>query len=567
MATNQNGGCLSIVILLSFTAALTGMILEQFLHLDGQIVTICVIAMVFLVLIGSCIYALQSPSSKNDTINENENSKEDEDSQDESSLIASTSNGIDDNYIDCCYSTANRIVGYVEQVMKDKELYKTIRDIRGLEVIDCNMFKRKNSRVVIIILHDLWKCYIGSGNKVGDRYSVSNICYSLAVYKMMNDEDFFRDYLMTSEGQKGLSKNGSDMMAFMSKLGVHGFEGPMSFLMVNVYDHLGRDPIDYKRFLYDVTLCMNSSGPMTKKAKNYLARLLPDTAVPSGAFKEKGERPVKETTEIECWPKGIDRLDDLVGLEIVKKEVRKLSSFVQVQQWRAKEGLNSPVVSYHCVFTGNPGTGKTTVARIIADIYKELGLLKKGHLVETDRSGLVAEYVGQTAVKTNKIIDKALDGVLFIDEAYSLMNEDKSDYGLEAISTLLKRMEDDRNRLVVIIAGYSEEMRRFIDSNPGLRSRFNRIFHFEDYSAEELWMIFESMYKKHDYVVEIEACEKIKKIFERAVSSGNKGFGNARYVRNLFEKILENQALRLASKGNTDRNALQTIIVDDLWDL
>ncbi len=561
----MKNGCSTIIFCLAFLLILTAFIAGQVLHLDRMGSMICVISVSFIAVIGLCIYALQSTSSNKNTINKNINSNEGEALSEESSLVAVPSSGIDDKYVSYCYNTANRIVGYVRRVMNDKELYDTIRDIIGLSVIDSNMFRQHNSRVVIIILHDLWKCYIGSGNKVSDTSSLANICYALAVYKMMNGDDFPREYLMTPEGQSGLQNHGRHMMEFMSKLGVKGFEGPMSFLMLDVFDHLDRDPIEYKKFLHAVTKCMNSSGTMTKKAKNYLGRLLPATPTnsPTPEDFENEDRTVEVKKE-HHRPKGIDRLDELVGLEIVKREVRKLSSFVQVQQWRAKEGLNSPVVSYHCVFTGNPGTGKTTVARIIAEIYKELGLLKTGHLVETDRSGLVAEYVGQTAVKTNKIIDKALDGVLFIDEAYSLVNEAKGDYGLEAISTLLKRMEDDRDRLVVIIAGYSDEMKQFIDSNPGLKSRFNRIFNFEDYTAEELWLIFQGMFEKHDYVVEEDACEKIKEILEGAVASGNKGFGNARYVRNLFEKILENQALRLASNGDSDIGALQRITGEDV---
>ena len=194
----------------------------------------------------------------------------------------------------------------------------------------------------------------------------------------------------------------------------------------------------------------------------------------------------------------IQQLNDLIGLESVKSEVKGLANLVKIRREREKQGLKNPPVNYHCVFTGNPGTGKTTVARIVAGIYKELGILKSGHLVETDRSGLVAEYIGQTAPKTNAIIEKALDGVLFIDEAYTLVaNNTPNDLGYEAVATLLKRMEDDRGRLIVILAGYTEEIRKFIDSNPGLQSRFNRYIDFPDYSTKELYDIFFLVHDKN----------------------------------------------------------------------
>ena len=257
-------------------------------------------------------------------------------------------------------------------------------------------------------------------------------------------------------------------------------------------------------------------------------------------------------------------LDSLIGLASVKKEVQTLTNFIKIQQKRAEQGLKSSSVSYHCVFTGNPGTGKTTVARIVADIYKNLGVLKKGHLVETDRAGLVAEYVGQTAVKTNKIIDSALDGVLFIDEAYSLVGGGESDYGKEAVATLLKRMEDDRERLVVILAGYTKDMKQFIDSNPGLQSRFNRYIEFPDYTPDELYQIFALSLKKYDYHVTDDAKVALQHFFEEAVAHKDANFGNGRFVRNIFEKVLEHQANRLASESNLTTERLSEITIEDL---
>ena len=256
-------------------------------------------------------------------------------------------------------------------------------------------------------------------------------------------------------------------------------------------------------------------------------------------------------------------LKSLIGLKRVKQDVDSLRNLIKIQAMRKQQGLPNTPISYHCVFSGNPGTGKTTVARIVAGIYKELGILKKGHLVEVDRSKLVGEYVGQTAPKTNKVIDEALDGVLFIDEAYSLVGEG-SDYGAEAIATLLKRMEDDRDRLVVILAGYTNEIKEFIDSNPGLQSRFNRYLQFDDYSAEELAEIFKLNLRKSRYKIKRDAFEKLQNVIESAVSNRDKNFGNARYMRNLFERIVQNQANRLARMNTIDNDDLSIITIEDI---
>lgn len=256
-------------------------------------------------------------------------------------------------------------------------------------------------------------------------------------------------------------------------------------------------------------------------------------------------------------------LSSLVGLSQVKEDIESLRNLIKVQALRKQQGLPNTKVSYHCVFTGNPGTGKTTVARIVAGIYKELGLLSKGHLVEVDRSKLVGEYVGQTAPKTNKVIDEALDGVLFIDEAYTLVGG-QNDYGSEAIATLLKRMEDDRDRLVVILAGYTNEIKEFIDSNPGLQSRFNRYIHFEDYSAEELLDIFMRNIKKSGYNIRGDAYVQLQINIQNATAKRDKKFGNARYVRNLFEKIVQKQANRLSRIQNPTKEQLKMITIEDL---
>ena len=258
-------------------------------------------------------------------------------------------------------------------------------------------------------------------------------------------------------------------------------------------------------------------------------------------------------------------LDGLVGLAAVKQEVHALTNLVQVQQLRRKHGLPALPLSHHLVFTGNPGTGKTTVARLLSEIYKSLGLLSKGHLVEVDRSGLVAGYIGQTALKTRAKIDEALGGVLFIDEAYALVSErSQNDYGKEAIDTILKAMEDHRDDLIVIVAGYPGKMSDFISSNPGLRSRFNKYIDFPDYEAVELLMIFERLCAESRYTLTLEARQRIAEALASLHQVRDSEFGNARAVRNLFEHTLRHHANRLMRIPSPTPQDLSTITGADL---
>ena len=272
---------------------------------------------------------------------------------------------------------------------------------------------------------------------------------------------------------------------------------------------------------------------------------------------EKEEIPPKEKIE-----DLLAELDSYVGMDTIKTEVRSLINMVQVYKLRREHDLPTTDMSLHMVFSGNPGTGKTTVARIMSRIYHSLDILSKGQLVEVDRSGLVAGYVGQTALKTQKVIEKAMGGVLFIDEAYALNGKSENDFGQEAIDTILKAMEDHRDDLVVIVAGYTELMDRFIHSNPGLESRFNRFLMFEDYTPEQMVAIFKMQCKKGCYVL-AQGTEELVRDFI-AEESADDSFGNARGVRNLFEHILVAQNNRLAKMENVTRDDLMQILPDDV---
>lgn len=325
--------------------------------------------------------------------------------------------------------------------------------------------------------------------------------------------------------------------------------------------------VPYATLLYRFALVLcKHDAVVTAKEEKLLKEIYEEThnPIPNFGAKSKGNVKKSESTDTKSLDQALKELHELIGLTEVKEEIQTLVNFVKIQQQREKEGLKTSQISYHIVFTGNPGTGKTTVARLLAQIYKELGLLSKGHLVETDRSGLIAEYAGQTAVKVNKVVDEALDGVLFIDEAYALVGQNKDDYGKEAVATLIKRMEDDRDRLIVILAGYSNEMNVFIETNPGFKSRINRYIDFRDYAPDEMLGIFELFLKKSQYKLSAESKEKAKSIFELAYAQREKSFGNGRFVRNIFEQCLENQANRLSRLSEVDRKTLMQIEPEDI---
>ncbi len=272
-----------------------------------------------------------------------------------------------------------------------------------------------------------------------------------------------------------------------------------------------------------------------------------------------------EETEEKSLEELVDELNHLTGLDNVKAKVNDLIDFHKIQSLRHSVGLSTHKSTLHMAFTGNPGTGKTTVARIIGRMYKQLGLLSKGHFLEVSRTDLIAGYQGQTALKVKSLIEKAKGGVLFIDEAYSITENDHSDsYGRECLTELTKALEDYRDDLVVIVAGYTEPMRKFFDSNPGLKSRFSTFIEFEDYSVEELLEIFEGMCRKEDYKLSSSAKDRLRKIMSEALANNEGNFANGRYVRNTFEEMIINQSHRLSAMQSPSKEDLELFTDTDL---
>ncbi len=309
---------------------------------------------------------------------------------------------------------------------------------------------------------------------------------------------------------------------------------------------------------------IKSGDKVNNKSEDLLKKISDNVSHPKIALNQASYNDIPENDTLEIV---MAELHELVGMDAIKQNIEYITNFLKVRKMREEKGLKTSQTSLHCVFMGPPGTGKTTVARMLGRIFKHLGYIEKGHLVETDRAGMVAGYVGQTAIKSDEIIKTAVGGVLFIDEAYSLNSGSFNDFGREAIEILLKRMEDHRNNLVVIVAGYPDEIEIFIQSNPGLQSRFNRYLKFDHFSPEALLKIFNTIASKADFKLNEEAEEKLKEIIDRVHEKRSPSFGNARAMRNLFEKIIERQANRIIKISPITEEILITLTEEDVPDI
>lgn len=314
------------------------------------------------------------------------------------------------------------------------------------------------------------------------------------------------------------------------------------------------------KYLKSMNLYAIDPSPLLDKY-NALPKNTPTANQTGSATVTAKPEPVKDVDTL------LEELDSMTGLESVKKDITNLVNLLKIKKLREENGMKQPSVSLHLVFSGNPGTGKTTVARLLANIYKGLGVLSRGQLVEVDRGGLVVGYIGQTAIKTSEVIESALGGILFIDEAYTLTaGKGENDFGQEAVDTLLKAMEDHRDDFIVIVAGYPDLMEQFLSSNPGLRSRFNKFITFEDYTGDELMSIFESMCSKQEYKLDDAARDYAQNYWADKVANHDETFANAREVRNFMESAISRQATRIVSMDKIDVDTLATLTAADLME-
>jgi Holliday junction resolvasome RuvABC ATP-dependent DNA helicase subunit len=474
---------------------------------------------------------------------------------------------ITEQYFNLVKEFANKFVFFINKIKSDSEFINRIGDFPEIPM---NEFETSNDFIDLFFGIDLVKGFglISDFENLSSKESFALIYINAKSIGLGYDE-YESINVLYNNGTLSVLDRRNKFLYEQSKIYDSDEFTYQICTLLSLYDDNLRK--EYLTHLYQfLSIVVKADGIVTNEEEEILLRIMnlsfvdPYKDIRESYLKNNSDFNIVSNNEAQTIEEVLLELESLVGLENVKQEIKILINFLVVQKARESNGLKSTIISHHIVFTGNPGTGKTIVARILAKIYKILGIVSEGQLVETDRSGLIGEYIGHTAIKVNNIINSAINGILFIDEAYSISNESQSDFGKEAVATLIKRMEDDRDKLIVIIAGYTSEMNLFIESNPGFKSRFNRYFEFEDYLPQELFLIYHKLCKSLDYTLTNEAKEKILLVFEIAYSKKDKTFGNGRFVRNIFEKTLELQANRIASIGVLTREILTTITIHDI---
>ncbi|MDI9308776.1 MAG: AAA family ATPase [Limnohabitans sp.] len=456
--------------------------------------------------------------------------------------LESTDAVIDVNFVIQLKSDAYQLLQLCKELNQDQSFVQHINDLVG-QANDKNVWI-KTEHFLLSDLVSILK------NKSLDKKQLFAFAY---YYDVLRNEIFADEKAISTLNKIIQSEKFSQNIAQLQN---HSKIGNQEKYILNSLNSLNHSKKDTAQKLIEKSI----ENILGQSATTEIQKMLQET------IKEEPKNPaISYPPNEDSLEKVMAELNGMIGLENIKKDISELINLLEIQKKRSGQGLPNIDIALHTVFLGPPGTGKTSVARLLSRIFKILGFLSKGQLYETDREGLVAGYVGQTAIKVDKVTDESIGGVLFIDEAYSLtQNALGNDYGSEAINTILKRMEDNRDDLAVVVAGYTEPMQLFVESNPGLRSRFNRYFHFEHFKPQELFQIFESLCKKTDFVLTDDAIEKLQETFELLYEKKDEGFGNARVVRNLFEKCVQNQANRVIKIQTITKDVLRALTEEDI---
>lgn len=475
-----------------------------------------------------------------------------------------------DNSKEICNS-CNTPVGKINMDYFTQYFSNTLFLVKTLEVFRdyCpSLNDLSDASLESIVIDDMfqWFSYLGLGdgeitdNELEFINSLLNTSYSKEDILTLTDIKVENNIPLSFKCLKELDSFGLnlDMNGLNSCAELLGCYKLFGKFFITVDNELNEEVLE--KYSSHISFLQNSLNIQNEVKMSEILNGAPEESDSPNISDESSTDEAEETHSLEEY---LEELDKLVGLEKVKKDVNSLINLVRVRKIREDRGIKQPAMSLHLVFSGNPGTGKTTVARLLSKIYHEIGLLSKGHLIETDRSGLVGGYVGQTAIKTKEVIDQSVGGILFIDEAYSLASKSENDYGLEAIDTLLKAMEDMRDDLIVIVAGYPDLMDNFLNSNPGLESRFNKFIFFEDYNEDELYDIFISMCDNSSLCLDDGAKQYLKEYFKNMYEHRSSNFANGRAVRNFFEEVISNQANRLADLDNITDEELNTLTYED----